>query len=291
MLANLMTMAERRAPSVRSRQLAAELRRLRDDLGLTGDQAAAQLGWSPAKVSRIETARTMVTPTDLQAMLDLYEVSGQYRDRLTELGRAARQRGWWDAYADMLGPEYATLIALEADAEMIRWYAAQIVPGLLQTEDYARQIIRSTLLISPPGEIERKVRVRMSRQRVLHADSPLHLSVVLDEAALRRVVGGAELMHEQLSHLLHASGQPNVDLRVLPSTAGAHPAVMGEFTILQFPEMAAPDVVFLENMTSNLYVEREAEVFLYTLAFDRLTTLALGPEDSAAFISGLADAL
>ena len=280
-------------PSVRSRQLAAELRRLREASGLTGDEVAARLTWSPAKVSRIETARTMVNPADLQAMLDLYEVSGQYRDRLTELGRASRQRGWWDAYADMLGPEYATLIALEADAETVRWYAAQIVPGLLQTESYAREIIRATLLISPPGEIERRVKVRISRQRVLEdaEGAPLHLSVILDEAALRRSVGGTGVMREQLRHLLQAAGQPNIDLRVLPNGAGAHPAVMGEFTILQFPEISAPDVVFLEHMTSNLYVEREAEVFLYTLAFDRLTTMALGPEDSATFVSEVLDRL
>jgi transcriptional regulator with XRE-family HTH domain len=284
-------MPERRAPSVRSRQLAAELRRLRGEAALTGEEVAARLGWSPAKVSRVETARTVVSPADLQSLLDLYEISGQHRDRLAGLGRTARQRGWWDAYADMLGPEYATLIALEADAESVSWYAAQIVPGLLQTEEYAREIIRSTLLISPPGEIERRVRVRISRQRVLAGDTPLQLTVILDEAALRRVVGGAEVMRKQLRHLIQVAAQPNVDLRVLPSAAGAHPAVMGEFTILRFPEVVAPDVVYLENMTSNLYVEHEAEVFRYSMAFDRLSALTLGAEDSAAFISGLADAL
>jgi transcriptional regulator with XRE-family HTH domain len=284
-------MAERRAPSVRSRQLAAELRRIRGEAALTGEEAAVRLGWSPAKISRIETGRTVVSPADLQLLLDLYQISGQHRDRLTDLGRTARQRGWWDVYADMLGPEYATLIALEADAQSVSWYAAQIVPGLLQTEEYAREIIRSTLLISPPGEIERRVRVRMSRQRVLTGDAALQLAVILDEAALRRVVGGAQVMRAQLRHLTDMAGQPNVDLRVLPAAAGAHPAVMGEFTILRFPEVVAPDVVYLENMTSNIYVEREAEVFRYTMAFDRLNTLALGAEDSAALISGVADAL
>jgi transcriptional regulator with XRE-family HTH domain len=284
-------MAERRAPSVRSRQLAAELRRLRDEAGLTGEEVAARLGWSPAKISRIETARTVVSPADLLSLLDLYEITGQHRDRLTELGRTARQRGWWDAYADMLGPEYATLIALESDAESVGWYAAQMVPGLLQTEEYAREIIRSALLISPPGEIERRVQVRMNRQRVLTADTPLHLAVILDEAALQRVVGGVDVMRAQMRHLTEAAGQPNIELRVLPNAAGAHPALTGEFTILRFPEVIAPDVVYLENMTSNLYVEREAEVFRYTMAFDRLNALALGSEESAAFIAGLADAL
>ena len=149
-------MPDKRAPSVRARQLAAELRRLRDETRLTGEEVGERLGWSPAKVSRIETARTAITAADLSRLLDLYDVAGQRRDRLTELGRSAGERGWWDAYADTLGPEYATLIAMEAQAEHARWYAAQIVPGLLQTEAYAREIIASTLLISPPGEIERR---------------------------------------------------------------------------------------------------------------------------------------
>jgi transcriptional regulator with XRE-family HTH domain len=284
-------MAERRAPSVRSRQLAAELRRQRDEAALTGEEVAGRLGWSAAKVSRVETARTAVSPSDLQLLLDLYEVSGQHRNRLEELGRTARQRGWWDAYADMLGPEYATLIALESDAESVGWYAAQIVPGLLQTEEYAREIIRSTLLISPPGEVERRVQVRMSRQRVLSGDNPLELSVVLDEAALARQVGGAGAMRAQLRHLAEAAGRPNIHLQVLPNAAGAHPAVTGEFTILRFPELIAPDVVYLENMTSNVYVEREAEVFRYNLALERLSILALGPEETVALIATQADAL
>jgi transcriptional regulator with XRE-family HTH domain len=284
-------MAERRAPSVRSRQLAVELRRLREEATLTGEQVASRLGWSAAKVSRMETARTAVAPADLQLLLDLYGISGQYRERLIELGRTARQRGWWDAYADMLGPEYATLIALESEAESAGWYAAQIVPGLLQTEEYAREIIRSTLLISPPGEVERRVQVRMSRQRVLTRDNPLELSVVLDEAALERQVGGAGVMRAQLRYLAEVAGSPNVRIQVLPNAAGAHPAVTGEFTILRFPELIAPDVVYLEHMTSNIYVEREAEVFRYNLALERLSTLAVGHEESVALIARQADAI
>jgi transcriptional regulator with XRE-family HTH domain len=276
---------------VRSRQLAVELRRLREEATLTGEEVASRLGWSAAKVSRMETARTAVAPADLQLLLDLYGISGQHRERLIELGRTARQRGWWDAYADMLGPEYATLIALESEAESAGWYAAQIVPGLLQTEEYAREIIRSTLLISPPGEVERRVQVRMSRQRVLTRDNPLELSVVLDEAALERQVGGAGVMRAQLRYLAEVAGSPNVRIQVLPNAAGAHPAVTGEFTILRFPELIAPDVVYLEHMTSNIYVEREAEVFRYNLALERLSTLAVGHEESVALIARQADAI
>lgn len=145
--------------------------------------------------------------------------------------------------------------------------------------------LRSGLLIAPPGEIERRVQVKMTRQRVLTRDSPLLLSVVLDEAAMLRAVGSPEVMREQLEHLAAMAGQPNISIQVLPLAAGAHPATTGEFTILGFPQLMAPDVVYLENMTSDLYVEREGEVYRYTLAFDRLRALAPEPESSAAAIT------
>ena len=283
--------ADRRAPSVRGRQLAAELRRLRDAATLTGEEAAAQLGWSPSKISRIETGQTAPSPADLRRVLDLYEVTGTQRGRLELLGQSAGQRGWWDAYADTLGPEYTALIALEAEAESVRWYSPMLVPGLLQTERYAREVIRSGLLIAPPGEVERRVQVKMNRQRVLARDTPLLLDVVLDEAAILRPVGDAAVMREQLAHLARIAGQPGVNLQMLPLAAGPHPATTGEFTILRFPDLIAPDVVYLENMTSDLYVEREADVYRYAMAFDRLRAIALGPDDSAALITARADTI
>jgi hypothetical protein len=196
----------------------------------------------------------------------LYEVTGTQRGRLELLGQSAGQRGWWDAYADTLGPEYTALIALEAEAESVRWYSPMLVPGLLQTERYAREVIRSGLLIAPPGEIERRVQVKMNRQRVLARDTPLSLAVMLDEAAILRPVGDASVMREQFAHLTRIAGQPNVSLQMLPLAAGPHPATTGEFTILGFPELIAPDVVYLENMTSDLYVERETDVYRYAMA-------------------------
>jgi transcriptional regulator with XRE-family HTH domain len=276
---------------VRARQLAAELRRLRDVATLTGEEAANRLGWSPSKVSRIETGQTAPSAADLRQILDLYEVAGTQRERLELLSRSAGQRGWWDAYSDTLGPEYTALIALEAEAESVRWYAPMLVPGLLQTERYARAVISAGLLIAPPGEIDRRVQVKMTRQRVVTRDGPLRLDVVIDEAAVLRMVGNAEVMREQLAHLTAMAAQPNVTLQVLPLVAGAHPATTGEFTILGFPGLVAPDVVYLENMTSDLYVEREAEVYRYGMAFDRLRALALAPENSAAFLAETADSI
>ena len=282
---------DRRPPSVRARQLAAELRRLRDAARLTGEEVAGQLGWSPSKVSRIETGQTSPGAADLRRMLDIYEVTGTQRDRLERLAQSSDQRGWWDAYTDTLAPEYTALIALEAESESVRWYAPMMVPGLLQTERYACEVIRSGLLIAPPGEVERRVQVKMTRQRVLTRDDPLQMAVVIDEASILRTIGGPQVMREQLGHITAMAGRPNITVQVLPLDAGAHPALNGEFTILTFPDLVAPDVVYLENMASDLYVESEAEVYRYGLAFDRLRELALSPEESAELITERADSM
>jgi hypothetical protein len=221
-------------------------------------------------------------------MLDLYEVSGVRRDRLAELGRTSRQRGWWDAYTGTITSGFSTLIALEGDAESERHYAPIIIPGLLQTEQYAEVVTRATNIMVPPGEITRKTMARMTRQKVLTRAAPLGLITVLDEAALRRTVGGIDVMREQLLHLVELNERPNVTIQILPLSKGPHLAISGGFTLLQFPEAAAPGVVFLENMTSDLFVEREDEVYRYSLAFDRLLELALEPQLSTDFIIRLA---
>ena len=242
-------------------------------------------------MSRIETATTAPSVADLRQLLDVYEVSGTQRERLELLGQTAGQRGWWDAYADTLNSDYAALIGLEDQATAIRWYAAQIVPGLAQTQDYAREIVRSGSWTYPPGEIERLVQVRMNRQRIVTRDDAVTLAVVLDEAVLHHQVGGPQVMSQQLSRLAELSRLPNVEIQVLPNTAGAHAAVNGEFQILGFPELIATDVVYLEHLTSSIYVEREAEVFRYSLAFDQLRALALNAEDSNALIEARAATL
>lgn len=283
------TLPARRPPSVRARQLAAEVRRLREAAMMTGEDVAGQLGWSPSKISRIETGRTAVTGSDLQRLLDLYQVSGAQRDRLAELGRTATQRGWWDAYSDTLQAGYSTLLALETGAESERYYMPSLVHGLLQTEAYAQEIIHSGLLVAPPGEVKRRVQVRVTRQLVLTKDDPLELIGVLDEAVLRRQVGGPAVMREQLLHLVEMADRSNVNLQVLPFSAGSHPAMSGGFTILRFPEVIASDVVYVENMTSDLFVESETEVYHYGLAFARLRELALEERQSLNLISQIAN--
>ena len=286
----MITLAVRRPPSVRARQLAAELRRLREAETLTGEAVAARLRWSPSKVSRIETGRIAVSAADLRRLLDLYQVSGSLRKRLVDLGSKASQRGWWDAYTDATTEEYSTLIALESDAESERHFAPIIVPGLLQTEEYALEITSASLFMPSPGEISRLSQVRMMRQKVLSRDKPLRLHVVVDESVLQRQVGSPETMKGQLLHLVELAGHPNVAIQVLPLTAGAHLALSGVFTVVRFPEESAVDVVYLQEMTSDLFIEDEKEVHRYGLAFDRLRELALDEEESVALIARIANA-
>jgi transcriptional regulator with XRE-family HTH domain len=291
-----MTLAGKRPPSVRARWLASELRRLRETAALageaatlTGEAVAARLGWSPSKVSRIETARISVNAGDLRRLLDLYQVSGPLRERLTRLGRTASQRGWWDAYTNATTAGYSGLIALEADAESERHFAPIILPGLLQTEEYALAITQDSLLMAPPAEIARLSQVRMNRQKVLTRDNPLRLDVVIDESVLRRQVGSPEVMRGQLAHLIEMADRQNIKLRILPLTAGPHLALTGVFTIVQFPDKIAFEVVFVQNMTSDLFIEDENDVYRYSLAFERLLKLALGEDESIALISRIAD--
>jgi hypothetical protein len=212
-----------------------------------------------------------------------------HREWLIDLGKNALRQGWWSAYVDLLDPDHIALIDMEAQAESVGWYAAQIVPGLLQTEDYAREIFRSTVLISPPGEIERRVRARMTRQRVLTGEAALRLRVVLDETVLSKTVGDDAVMAAQLRHLADAATWPNVDIQVLQNTVGAHPAITGEFLVVQFPEPSSRDVAYIESLTRSLCIDNDTDVFWYNLAMDRLRSLALRPEASRLAICAAAD--
>lgn len=280
-----------RGPTVRRRRLAGELRRLRERRELTLEDAAERLGWSAAKVSRIETARVGITSPDLTRMLDLYELADDRRAGLHALARTARTRGWWDAYADSLPSDYSAYIQLEADAAFIRSYDGMIVHGLLQTDEYAREIIRAALMgLSSPAEVERRVEVRITRQRLLLRDeSPLRFWTVVDEAALTRRVGSEAIMRKQYERLLEFADRDNITIQVLPFTKGAHPATAGTFALLEFRETHDPNVVYVEGTTSNLYVESDAEIYRYSLAFDHLRAMALDPDESRRLVARLAE--
>lgn len=285
------TLAEKRPPSVRARRLAAELRRLRETSMLTGEEVAARLRWSPSKVSRIETCNSAVAIPDLRRLLDLYEISGSRREHLEELCRNASQRGWWARFEDALRQGYLTLLELEDEVESEHCFASVIVPGLLQTEAYAQEIVRPGRIFHPPGELSRRVAVRVNRQKVLTKDTPMALTVILDEAVLRRQMGGPEVMRGQLAHLLEMSRLSNVRLQVLPFAVGSHLAVNGAFTILHFPETipADSDAVYLENLTSDGFVENEREVYQYIRVFEELCELALDREGSIHLIEQYLD--
>jgi transcriptional regulator with XRE-family HTH domain len=286
--------ADERGPTIRRRRLAAELRRQRAAAQLTLAQAAARLGdgWSSSKLSRVETARLGISPPDLRRLLDLYGVTESRRGPLLALARKTRSRGWWDAYSPGLPGDYASYIELESEAAALRCFDAVTVHGLLQTEDYARGVISAGLMaLSPPAETDRRVDVRMTRQRLLRREpGPLRLWAVIHEAALRCQVGSAAIMRAQYARLAELAGLPNVVLQVLPNTAGAHPGTAGTFSILEFPGPHDPAVAYVETLTGNLFAETDAEVHRYTLAFSHLSAMALGPGESRAFIARLAAA-
>lgn len=278
--------------TVRNRRLAAELRRLRESGDFTGDDVAERLGWSASKVSRLENARQAPRFADVRRLLDLYGVEGNYREQLLQLARDAVRRGWWEAFSDALPEPYASYIGLEIEAEELWQWETQVVPGLLQTEAYAQAVEQrshSTEVI-PPSRVDARVEARLERQSVLTRETPLHLSVVLDEALLLRRYGDAAVMAEQLQHLQELSVLPNLTLQVLP-LEGPHPIATGSFTLLQFPLVGGikfHDVVYIEHLNGCSYLEEETETYRHRLSFERLRAEALGPAESVETISRIA---
>src|SRR5215469_1247580 len=243
------------SPAVRRRRLALELRRLREAARLTCEEVADHLECSASKISRMETGRVSVSPRDVRDMLDLYRVPQEQREGLVQLARDSRQKGWWHAYSDAMQPHFATYVGLESAASEIRIYEVSVIPGLLQTEEYARAVVRAAMMNSPHEDIERRVALAMARQPALTRADPLKIWTVLDEAALRRCVGGPRVMRPQLEHLLVQAAMPNVQLQVIPFAAGAHPGMGRPFVILVFSDLIDTDVVYLEDLASALWVE------------------------------------
>lgn len=273
------------SPSVRERRLARELRVLREAVPLHGKDAAAQLGWSPSKVSRVETGRTGVSDADLERLLALYRVPQEQATYLRALAPSVRPRGWWDAYADTLSSGYASLIRMESGSRSLRTYCAVVPHALLQTPDYAREVIRTTWRRPAAREVERRVQVCRRRQEVLDPEraEPLRLDVVLDEAVLLRQVP-ADVLRGQVAHLLEVAQWPHVRLQVLPFSAGLPPVTAGSFSVLESLAAPGPDVVYLENKTRIFFIESEAEVHGYAQELDLLRSRALPTDESLALL-------
>ncbi|TRO58567.1 helix-turn-helix transcriptional regulator [Streptomyces sp. IB201691-2A2] len=278
-------------PAVRRRKLGAELRALRARAGLKSGEAARLVGWHQSKVSRIETGRSGVKPADVERLLDAYEVrDAELRELLVVLAGSDDngRHHWWHAYRGLLSSAYSDFISLESQASVMRTLENSVVPGLLQTPEYAREVTRAAMGGAPDGEVDALVEVRLARQDVLRSNPPLRLSAVLDEAALRRTVGGPEVMARQLDHLREAAQLPHVRIQVLPFGVGAHVGVTGPFVIFSFPSTSDLDVVVLDHLTSSLYLERKEDLQAYSEAFDSLQVHALSPEETLDFIAGAA---
>jgi transcriptional regulator with XRE-family HTH domain len=290
-------MSPARGPVVPRRRLGAELRALREQAGLTIEEVAKALECSVSKVSRLETGRGIPYRRDVRDLLDRYGITDQARrDRLMRWVREGNRQGWWDNYSDVLASDsgdpllrsadkLARYVALEQDASEVRSFETIVLHGLLQTADYARAIL-NTLGTVDPAVIEHLVEFRLRRQRRLYADEdPLIVNMVLDEAVLYRPVGGAQVMRGQLSRLLTDSQRPNVTLRVLPYSIGAHRAVSGSFVVLAFAGSDDHDLVYIEGHVGDLYIEKEEDVEVYRGIFDDLVSQCLTIDQSAKLVA------
>lgn len=276
---------EVRSPTLRRRELGARLRALRLERGLTVEQVAERLLCSTSKVSRMETGQRGATLRDVRDLCGIYGVTDPAQvEYLMELVREGRQQGWWQSYEL---DYFATYVGLEQAASSLFYYQSTIVPGLLQTADYAQAMYEASLPSEfTPERVSEHIDVRLRRQQVLTRDPPLRLWAVFDEAVLHRVVGGPAVMGAQLRHLVELGRGPNVTLQVVPYSVGAHPAMDNTFTILEFQDVA-PTVVYVEGLMGFLYIEREHEVTRYSEVFEHLRNIALPPKETIDLISEL----
>ncbi|GAB2903563.1 helix-turn-helix transcriptional regulator [Streptomyces mayteni] len=265
---------------VRRILLGSQLRRLREACGVTREEAGYSIRASESKISRMELGRVSVKPRDVADLLTLYGVTDDAeREPLLGLARSSGQAGWWHSYNDVLPSWFQTYIGLEAAAERISTYELQFVHGLLQTEAYAHAVVvgghKGRL---PRSEVDRRIALRLARQKLLVSENAPHLHCVLDESALRRHHGGREVMAEQLTSLLEFAEYPNVTLQVVPFAQGGHVAESGAFTLLRFAERELSDLIYLEQLTGALYLDKREEVAAYQVVLDRLAEFALSPD-------------
>ncbi|MBQ0992453.1 helix-turn-helix domain-containing protein [Micromonospora sp. PSH03] len=277
-------------PTVLRMLLGAQLRRLRESSGVTREGAGWEIRSSESKISRMELGRVGFKERDVADLLTLYGVTEDHeRDALLKLARDANSPGWWHRYGDVLPSWFQSYLGLEAAAALIRSYEVQFVPGLLQTREYARAVVLLGHGAAGPGEIDRRVALRMQRQQLLQRQNPPQLWAVVDEAALRRPIGGAEVMRDQLTALIEATKSPHIRLQVIPFAAGGHAAAGGAFTILRFGDQELPDIVYIEQLTSAIYLDKRDDLDYYAVAMERLCVEAEPPERTAEILGRLLD--
>ncbi|MDA2805182.1 helix-turn-helix domain-containing protein [Nocardiopsis suaedae] len=270
---------------VRRRHLLRELKRLRGAVGLSQDEVSSQMGWDRGKIHRLEGGRLQrIKASDVIALCRLYQVTEEETENLAEIARESRQKSWWYRYKNVFAGPF---IGLEAEASAIYEYSASIVPGLLQTEDYMVALMESSAgLISTQDEKSKRVEARLERQRsLMERTDPARLWMIIDEAALRRQVGGTDVMRRQIAHLVDVNQRPNIDLQVLPFDAGAHAAAGFQFSILVFSE--TDSIVYIEADQDGLYLEEEEQIARYRLVFDRLQASAISVERTNGLLASL----
>ncbi|MCX5054177.1 MULTISPECIES: helix-turn-helix domain-containing protein [unclassified Streptomyces] len=276
---------QRGGPTVQRIMLGTRLRRLRESLNISRDTAASAIRASDAKLCRMELGRVGFKQRDIADLLTLYGVQDpDVRQEFLDSVRRANEPGWWRAYGDAFPSWFEQHLGMEEAASLIRTYEVQFIPGLLQTPAYAEAVIRLGHAIADPDAIQRRVDLRMTRQQLLAKPGSPKLWVVVDEAALRRPLGGSDVMRDQLKHLIEVAALPNVTLQVLPFHVGGHAAAGGPITVLRFPVPDLPDVVYLEQLSSALYLDKPEEVDHYLAVMDRLSLVASPAADSVTFL-------
>jgi transcriptional regulator with XRE-family HTH domain len=274
-------------PTVLRILLGSQLRMLREVKGITREEAGYAIRASGSKISRMELGRVSFKERDVTDLLKLYGVDEDETATLVALAVQANSPGWWHKYGDVLPDWFQVYVGLEEAASLIRLYEVQFVPGLLQTADYARAVVRLGQPGAAPEEIERRISLRMGRQELLTKPGGPRLWAIVDEAALRRPIGGKEVMRAQLEQLILATEEPQVTLQVMPFRSGGHAAEAGAFTVMRFPEPDLPDVVYLEQLTSALYLDKRDDVEKYTEVMERLSVESESPERSVDILSGM----
>ena len=274
---------ESRSPTVRRRELGALLKQLRTQRGWTAEQVGGWLRFSPSKMSRLETGHRGANARDINDLCDLYGVDDERRQRLLELASEGKQRAWWQP----LGLPYSTYVGLESEAVSISDFGLSFIPGLLQTADYARAIVSAAVPKWVPEIVEQRLQGRMARQQLLHTERAPLFEAVVDESVLHRVVGSRAVMRAQLERLLELAELPSVTLRVIPYDAGALPAGNNKFIILRFASPAVKDVVYIEGLTGDLYLDEPSDVETYNTTFRTLVQLAASPHETREIIDAM----